>query len=231
VRDVRSILFITLAALGGCAGSFGERYHETVHQAIAAGEAPLVHVDNVAGTVRVEGWRRPVVDVVAIKYGSDEQELRKVEITVRRQTGGVYVATSYAGATNGGGVRYRISVPMSASLHVGNVAGSVEIENVGGDVTVDTQAGAITADLGSVTGNRSIDFNATTGAIRLTIAPQSDASVEASSTVGAFSSDLSQILQSRENLVGVRAAGKIGMGSARIRLTTTTGAIALRAGS
>ncbi|HVN68242.1 MAG TPA: DUF4097 family beta strand repeat-containing protein [Candidatus Binatia bacterium] len=228
---MRAFLLITVIALGGCAGSFGERYHETVHQALAAGEAPLVRVDNVAGTVRIDGWRRPVVDVVAIKYGSDEQELRNVGVTVRREGGAISIATSYSGSTNGGGVRYRISVPLNASLRVGNVAGEVEIANVGGDVAVDTQAGAITADLGGVTGSRSVDLNATTGAIRLTLAPQSDASVEASSTVGAFSSDLSQITQARENLVGVRASGKIGTGSAHVRLTTTTGAIALRSGS
>jgi DUF4097 and DUF4098 domain-containing protein YvlB len=127
-----------------------------------------------------------------------------------------------------GGVRYRISVPAAASLQISNVAGAISIAGIRGDAGVETQAGKIDAGLGRVDGNRSIDLRATTGAVVLWISPDSSANVEASSTVGAFASNLPGISESRENIVGVRASGTIGSGSARIRLTTTTGAVALR---
>ena len=88
----------------------------------------------------------------------------------------------------------------------------------------------IAANVGRVGGDRSIDLRATTGAVTLTIAPGSSATVEANSTVGDFASDVPGMTGEREHIVGARGVGTIGSGSARIRLTTTTGAIALREG-
>jgi DUF4097 and DUF4098 domain-containing protein YvlB len=217
-----------LLALCACSGSFDERVHEEFHQTLSAGTAPAVRIDNIAGSVRVEGWAKPDVDVHATKYGYDAQELRSITIGIRNEGSAISIATNYGGGMHRGGVRYRIDVPENASLNVSNVAGTVNVAGVRGDVTVQTQAGTIVADLGTVRADRSVDLAATTGAITLTIARDSDASVEAQSTVGAFSSDAPGISANRENVVGVRAAGKIGSGSARIRLGTTTGAIALR---
>jgi hypothetical protein len=216
-----------LLTLAGCSGSFGDNVSEQFHRTIGTGPAPLVRVENEAGTVRVDGWSRPVVEVDATKYGHDAAELRNVTITVVRDENGVSIVTGYTGDLHGGGVRYRIFVPGGASVRIRNVAGTVDLAAVGGDVDVETQAGAITANLGRVTGSRSVDLRATTGAVSLSISPQSDARVAASSTVGAFASDVPGITQERENIVGVRGGGTIGSGSARITLTTTTGAIAL----
>jgi hypothetical protein len=224
----RMLAFLTIAALCACNGSFGERVRETVHQAMAAGAMPAVRVDNVAGEVRVEGWRKPIVDVEATKYGYDGKELRDISIAVQREEGGVAIVTSYTGAVHGGGVRYRIAVPQGASLRIHNVAGAVDVAGVAGNLEVETQAGEITADAGRVAQDRSIDLHATTGAVTLWIAPDSSAKVDAYSTVGAFASDIPGISESRENIVGSRASGTIGSGSAQIRLGTTTGAIALR---
>jgi Toastrack DUF4097 len=222
---VTAPLFAALLATG-CSG-FSERARETVHQSIA-GVPATVRVDNVAGTVRVDGSPRETVDVEATKFASDQTELRSIHVAVRKEGDDVVVATSYGGSTHGGGVRYRITVPSATAVRIGNVAGAVDVSGLSGDLSVETQAGRITADCGRVDGNRSIDLNATTGAVELTIARDSSATIDARSTVGHISSDLSEVAAQRENLVGAAATGKIGTGSARIRLTTTTGAIALR---
>jgi len=218
-------LFAALLATG-CTG-FSERARETVHQSIA-GVPAIVRVDNVAGTVRVDGSSRDGVDVEATKFASDETELRSIHVDVRKEGNDVVVATSYEGGTHGGGVRYRITVPSATAVRIDNVAGAVDVTGVSGDLSVETQAGRITADCGRVDGTRSIDLNATTGAVELTIARDSSATIDARSTVGHITSDLSEIAAQRENFVGANATGTIGTGSARIRLTTTTGAIALR---
>jgi hypothetical protein len=217
-----------ILALVACNGSWSDRVREQVHRSIAVGAAPLVRVDNIAGAVRVEAWDRPIVDVDATKYGYDTQELRSVDVVVTREESGASIVTKYTGGVHGGGVRYRIFVPADASLHIGNVAGTVDLAGVRGNVAVDTQAGMITANVGVVDGDRSIDLRATTGAIELTIARGSSVRVEAYSTVGAFDSDIPGISQQRQNLVGSKGGGTIGSGSASIRLETTTGAITLR---
>ncbi len=227
IRALGTALMVPLL-LQACSGAFAERMHETVRRTIAAGAAPVVRVDNVAGTVRIEGWNKPLVDVEATKYGHDENELRSIAVDVSRQADEIAVATRYGGGVHGGGVRYRISVPSGSSLRVSNIAGAADLAGVLGDLDVETQAGEITADAGIVRANRSIDLRATTGAIKLTIAPGSSARVEAESTVGNFSSDVPGISQQRQNIVGSSGRGTIGSGSARIRLTTTTGAITLR---
>jgi hypothetical protein len=226
---IRAIGAAALLALCACAGSFGERVHEQFHQAIDSGATPTVHVDNIAGTVALVTWAKPVVNIVATKYGYNASDLRSVTISVNREGNGIFVVTTYGDGDHGGGVRYRISVPAGASVQVGNVAGAVSVGPVTGNVSVETQAGTIEANLGRVDGDRAIDLRATTGAITARIARESNATVDAESTVGGFSSDVSGIEQSHENVVGVRASGRIGSGTARIRLSTTTGAIALRA--
>lgn len=215
-----------LLALIAC--SAGDRVHEQTHQTLSVSRTPNVNVRNVAGLVRVEAWQKPLVDVKATKTGYDLSDLRNVTIDVQQEGDTVVIATKYSGDTHGGGVDYQISVPEGASTEIHNVAGAVELTGVRGNVVVETQAGQITANLGKVEGDRSIALSATTGAIRLSIAPDSSASVDATSTIGHFSSSFPAIAQSSENVVGTRASGKIGSGSATIRLSTTVGAIELR---
>lgn len=225
----RTMVASALLTLCACNVNLGDRVHEDFHQAIDSGATPVVHVDNIAGTVTVEPWAKPVVNIAATKYGSSADDLRNVTIGVHREGDGIFVVTTYSGSTNGGGVRYRISVPSGASVQVSNTAGTAAIGAVAGNVNVETQAGTIEARLGRVDGQRTIALSATTGTVTLRISPQSSASIDASSTIGAFSSDIPGIAQSRANLVGVRASGKVGAGTAQIRLTTTTGAISLKA--
>jgi hypothetical protein len=225
---MRIVAILTTAGLCACSGSFGDSAREAFHQTVSVGAGPVVHVENVAGAVRVDAWPQASVDVAATKYAHDADALRDIHIGVRKEGSDVFIETSYGGGMHGGGVRYRLSVPADASLQIRNVVGAVELAGVRGNVEVDTQAGEITAAVGRVTGNRSIDLGATTGAVVLTIAPGSDAKVAALSTVGRFSSDVPGVSQRRENLVGASGSGTIGAGSASIRITTTTGAITLR---
>ncbi len=215
-------------ALAACSGSFGDRVQEQFAQSVAAGPATAVHVNNVAGEIRIRGWHQPRVDVKATKYGNDMEDLRSIAIVVRTGAGGISISTNYTGSSHNGGVRYVISVPAAAPIDVSNIAGTVDISGARGNVTVQTQAGTIDADVGRVDGSRAIDLSATTGTIRLAVASDSSATVSSTSTVGAFSSNFPNIAETRENVVGSRAEGRIGSGSATIHLSTTTGAITLR---
>lgn len=227
-RTVAPLVLSALGTLAGCTGSFGDRVQEQFAQSVAAGPATAVRVNNVAGEIRIRAWHESRVDVKATKYGNDMEDLRSIAIVVRSGADGISISTNYTGGSHSGGVRYVISVPAAAPIDISNIAGTVDITGVRGNVTVQTQAGTIDADVGRVDGNRAIDLSATTGTIRLTVASDSSATVRAASTVGAFSSNLPNIAETRENIVGSRAEGRIGSGSATIHLSTTTGAIALK---
>lgn len=225
---MRTLCVAALLSLGACTGSFGESAREAFHQAVASGPAPVVHVENVAGAVQIEGWAKNTVDVEATKYAHDSDALHAIAIGIRKEGDTISITTTYSATTHGGGVRYRISVPAGAALQIRNVAGAVDVARVRGDVDAQTEAGEITVDAGRVTGNRSIDLRATTGAITLALASGSDATVVARSTVGDFGTDVPGLTQRRDNVIGASGGGTIGSGSASIRLTTTTGAISLR---
>jgi hypothetical protein len=225
---VRAALAAASLSLAACNGDFNDRYHEQFHQAIAASATASVRIDNIAGTVRVEGWPRSGIDVEATKYGYDASDVHSIAIDVTSTPGGVTITSRYARGVHGGGVRYLIRVPSGASVQVENAAGAVDVAGVGGNLGVETEAGEVTADAGRVGGSRSIDLRATTGAVTLYVAPGSSARVDASSTVGDFSSNIAGVSSQRENLVGASGGGTIGAGTARIKLSTTTGAITLR---
>jgi len=225
----RLIVLSALVAL--CACGFGSTAREQVHKTVPTSAAPAVRVDNVAGSIQIDSWDKPTVDVTATKSANDTAALRNIAIEVRTEGDGVSIATKYADGPHDGGVSYRIVVPAGASLDVRDTAGSVHIAGVRGNVTVATEAGSVTADLGKIAAGRSVDLTATTGQVRLIAAAGSDAHVQANTTVGSFASDFPSVVEKRENLVGSSATGNIGSGSARVRLLTTTGSIHLERGT
>jgi len=219
------LILAILASLTACAGV--SQMREEVRRSVSTAANPSVRVENTVGGVRVTVSSKHEVDVDAIKSGSSADDLRNILVDVQSQGGTVTITTKYRNFASGG-VRYAISVPAGASLNVDNATGAVNVEGVEGDVTAATQTGEIVADLGRVAGRRAVDLSATTGSVRLIIDPASDATVDARSVVGDFKSDFPGLSVDRENVVGSRASGKIGGGSASIRLNTTAGAIALR---
>jgi DUF4097 and DUF4098 domain-containing protein YvlB len=228
---IRVAALVTLLGLCACVGSMGDRVHESFNQTMPATGISSVHVDNAVGQVRISGWSKPTIGVEAVKYASDLDQVHAMTIDVHADGSTGLIATKYSGAMHDGGVRYHIWVPNNLSLVVDNGTGTVDVAGVTGSVTVRTDTGTVVADLGKVDDGRSIDLTAATGAIRLLIAKDSSANVDARSSIGDFSSDFPNITVTRENLVGVSATGRLGAGSATIHLTTRTGSIALRAGS
>lgn len=220
------ISLASLLTLSACNASFGDRVHEDVHQAFSTGATPVVHVNNVIGRVRIATWDKPSVDVKATKYASDDDYLRNITIDMHLTGNDVTIATRYTGSDQKGGVRYTITVPTNASLDIDNVAGTIDVAGVRGNVTAKSQVGTIDAKLGTVGADRTLNLDTTTGTVRLAIAGDSSARVDAHSTIGSFSTDFPTIQTSRDNL-GASASGSIGAGAGKIRLTTTTGSIDL----
>src|SRR3989442_9810395 len=90
-------------------------------------------LQNVNGTVEVQGWDRDVVEVHAVKTAKlKESDLERVSIDVNASGGGVSIATRYP--QNEGvevAVEYTIHVPHGAKVeHLGTVNGTLRIAGV-----------------------------------------------------------------------------------------------------
>jgi DUF4097 and DUF4098 domain-containing protein YvlB len=225
-RFVSFLLLTPLAAVSLTACSFAE-VHETVHQSIASSHSPLVRLQNAVGTVRIDGWDKDTVDVVARKGARSVSDLHNIGIDLHDDNGTIVIVTKYSGFMNSGGVEYTVHVPAASSINVHNDTGTVDVTGIGGNVTINNTTGRVTANLGTVGSNRNVDISTATGEVRLTIARDSSATVDANTSIGNVSSDFPNLNENRHT-VSDHVTGKIGAGLGTIRLSVSTGSISLR---
>ncbi len=205
-------------------------------------------LQNVNGTVEVEGWDRDAVEVHAVKTAKvKESDLERVSIEVDAKSRAVSVVTRYP--QNEGvevAVEYVIHVPHGARVeHVGTVNGTLRIAGVdviedlrtvngnievyegGGAVHAHTTNGNVHLELAHMTGvagqKSEATAETTNGSLLLAVPSDTQADVEAKCLNGNFSSELPLSLES--SLRPREIHGKLGRGGAPIHLHTVNGAI------
>jgi hypothetical protein len=114
-------------------------------------------LDNVNGSVHVEGWDRDEVEIQAVKSSqNDARDLDQVKIEVESHPGEVDVHTRYpSGQGAEVAVEYHIHVPnrvllasvqtVNGSLQIHGVDGGGELRSVNGDVEVTDSSGRFNA--------------------------------------------------------------------------------------
>ena len=144
---------LLLAALASvCGSSFA--YDETFHHVYPLTKGGSFVLENVNGSVHVDGWDRDEVEVSAVKTGTSEaRDVQQVKIEVDHSTPGqIAVHTRYPkGEGAEVAVEYHVHVPYRVLLgSVGTVNGSVivrgvegggELRSVNGDVEVSNSSG------------------------------------------------------------------------------------------
>jgi DUF4097 and DUF4098 domain-containing protein YvlB len=203
-------------------------------------------LQNVNGTVEVQGWDQDVVEVHAVKTAKlRESDLERVSIDVNANAGGVSVATRYP--QNEGvevAVEYTIHVPHGAKLeHLGTVNGTLRVAGVdevdelrtvngnievfGADSTVHarTTNGNVRLELSRVHGIGGTLAETTNGSVVLALPANSQADLEARCLNGNFLSELPVEMQS--SLKPRELHGKLGRGGVPIKLHTVNGGIRL----
>ena len=201
-------------------------------------------LQNVNGTVEVQGWDKDVVEVHAVKTAKlKESDLERVSIDVNANASGVSIATHYP--QNEGvevAVEYTIHVPHGAKLeHLGTVNGTLRIAGVdevddlrtvngnievfGADSTVHarTTNGNVRLELSHVHGVGGTLAETTNGSVLLALPANSQADLEARCLNGNFLSELPVEMQS--TLKPREMHGKLGRGGAPIKLHTINGGI------
>jgi hypothetical protein len=203
-------------------------------------------LQNVNGTVDVQGWDRDTIEIHAVKTAKNrESDLELVSIDVDAKPGVVSVATRYP--QNEGvevSVEYTVHVPHCAHVeHVGTVNGtlrvsgiervedlhtvngSIEVYEGGGSVHAHTTNGNVHLELLHVEDKNGAIAETTNGSLLLAVPADTHADLEARCLNGNFSSELPVAFESTLNPREMH--GKLGRGGAPIRLHTVNGGIRL----
>lgn len=201
-------------------------------------------LQNVNGTVDVQGWDRDTIEVHAVKTAKHkESDLDLVAIDVDARPAAVSVATRYP--QNEGVevlVEYTVHVPHRAHVeHVGTVNGTLRVSGVemvedlrtvngnievydgGGSVHARSTNGSVHLELLHVGGKNGAVAETTNGSVLLAVPADTQADLEARCMNGNFSSELPIAFETTMRPREIQ--GKLGNGGAPIRLHTVNGGI------
>lgn len=205
-------------------------------------------LQNVNGTVEVQGWDRDDVEIHAVKTAKQkESDLERVSIEVDAKPDDVSIVTRYP--QNEGvevAVEYTVHVPRSAHVeHLGTVNGTLrvagvdqveDLHTVNGNIEVYEGGGSVHAH--TTNGNVHLELahfardareksgasaETTNGSVVLAVPSDTQADLEARCLNGNFYSELPLVLES--TLRPRETHGKLGNGGAPIRLHTVNGGI------
>src|ERR1700694_390943 len=175
-----------------------------------------VELQNVNGTVDVQGWDRNEIEVHAVKTAKHkESDLERVSIEVDAKPDAISIATRYP--QNEGvevAVEYVIHVPHGARVeHIGTVNGglriagvetlcdlhtvngNIEVYEAGGSVHAHTTNGNVRLELPRLLDTQNAKVETTNGSIVLALPTFTHANLEARSMNGSFSSELAIAMQ------------------------------------
>lgn len=204
-------------------------------------------LDNINGSVQVEGWDRDEVEVSAVKTAQNgPSNLDQVQIDVESLPGHVAVHTRYPTATgNGVTVEYRVHVPfrvllaavktVNGSVLVRGVQGGGDLRSVNGDVRVTNSAGRfnakttngnLTLQLRDVANGAPMNIETVNGSVVLTLPSNAGANLNVQNMNGDFSSELPVNAATKPTNLGSFRA-RLGSGGGEISLRTINGTIHL----
>jgi DUF4097 and DUF4098 domain-containing protein YvlB len=225
-------------------GFADEQVFEQTYPLSSGGQLVL---QNVNGSVRVEGWDRNEVEVRAVKTSENNpRDLSLVKIQVDSHPGEVDVHTLYPDGEDAEvAVEYVVHVPFRVLLHsIGTVNGSVsvhgvqgagELKSVNGNVEVLDSSGRFSAhttngnlhlELGSLADGAPMNLETVNGSVTLGLPSNASADLNVRNMNGDVSSDVP--VTSTAALPGARAFhGRLGHGGNPISVRTVNGGIRL----
>lgn len=205
-----------------------------------------VELQNVNGSVEIQGWDRNEVEVHAVKTAKQkESDLERVYIDVDSKPDSLSITTRYP--QNEGvevAVDYTIHVPHGARLeHLGTingtlriagvelvgdlhtVNGNIEVFEAGGSVHAHTTNGNVRLELAHLRDKNGAVAETTNGSLVLAVPSDTQADLEARCLNGNFYSELPIAMESSQKPREIH--GKLGHGGVPIHLRTVNGGIRL----
>ena len=204
-------------------------------------------LENVNGSVQVEGWNRDEVEVRAVKVAPDSsQDTSQVRIEVESQPSQVLVHTRYpSGEGAAVAVEYHVYVPskillsnvetVNGSVLVHGIEGGGALHSVNGNVEVLRSAGRFSArttngdvrmELSHLGEGAPMNVETVNGSVVLGLPSSARANLRILNLNGDFSSELP--VTSAMTSAGARSLrGKLGVGGGEISVRTINGTIRL----
>jgi hypothetical protein len=240
LRSTALVIFVLSSAATLPCFAFSKEFNQT----FPLQPGGFFELQNVNGTVAVEGWDRDEIEVRAVKTAKHkETDLERVSIDVEAKPDGVSIITRYP--QNEGvevAVEYTVHVPHGARLeHIGTVNGTLRIAGVetvgdlrtvngnievyegGGNVHAHTTNGSVHLELAHFGDARGATAETTNGSVLLAVPADTQADLETRCLNGSFSSELPVSMEG--SMRPREMHGKLGNGGVPIRLHTVNGGI------
>lgn len=216
---------LALLPLAGCVGAvFGDEVRANYHTSFAQAPA-TIEVHNPVGSITIDAWNKPGVQIDASKRGNTLDDVHAITITATRSGSTLVITSNLGGSSSNRKVYYTIHAPAHTNLNLDQSVGAIKLSGFTANVDAATSTGAMEVSMAIAGPSQHIKLDVSVGAIHLNLPSNTDATVSASTSVGAIKSDFP--LSINRNIVGSSANGTIGKGTAPIDLTIATGAIAI----
>ena len=214
MRGNLAILFFELGLLGMTLPISGaeQRVEVTKTERINFAPGGIIRINSSYGTLNVEGWDRPKVEITVVKstqkyYEPKQREkaatrLERVRISTERVSDTELAISTHQDRKTS--VDYEIRVPRDSRLEIHHGTGQILVANVTGDI--------------HATGHR--------GDLVLMLPDTGAYSIDAKTKVGVVTSDFAGDLHHRRYLLGERFAGP--PASQRIYLRVSLGGITIK---
>lgn len=149
----------------------GGEEREPIEQTFEVGRAPILDIDNFAGSVSVRAGEDDTIHVIGTKRASSQRNLDRIEVEMSERESGLVIRTRKPASFGSAWVEWEITAPVGTRLDLNVGSGRVEVRGLDGGVTLDTGSGSLTlVDLGGEldahTGSGSIDIDGVTGNVR-----------------------------------------------------------------
>lgn len=211
-----------------------------------------VSVSNVNGSIAVESWERNDVKLEALKIAESPEMLASIELEIQSSPEYLKVeakferhATSEKTRRGKREVQFKLWVPRTATLDeietvngsvsvrdfskstkISTVNGAISAVNLGGSVSLSTVNGEVSAEFARVDAASRIDLETVNGTINVKFPSDIDAIVKADSINGEIKNDFGLAVR-KGRYVGRNVSGRVGGGSARIKLSSVNGGLAI----
>jgi hypothetical protein len=204
-------------------------------------------VTNLNGDITVEGWDGDQAEVKVTKRGGDPDEREQTEIKLERKGAHLALHTEQNGGAGGQEVTYEVKLPrrlqqvklntmngnvkltgLHAGVEIATQNGNVKLEDVGGAVATKTLHGNTKIILPETGRDAAQTFNTLNGNIEVELKGTVNADVKAEATTGAIDVDDALGLTVVRQIVGQRAAGRLGQGGPALVFKTLSGNIKIK---
>ena len=200
-------------------------------------------VKNVNGDITVEGWDEEQAEVKVTKRGGTPDSREAAPIKIEHDGDRLALQTG----PGGGQVTYEVKLPrrlqhiglttLNGNVKLAGLRGGVEVNTQNGNIKLEDVAGALTTK--TMHGNTKVVlaagsrdapqvFNSLNGNIEVVLPADINADVKAEATTGAIEVDDALGLSLTKQVVGQRAAGRLGQGGPALVVKTLSGNIKIK---